>query len=366
MTAKRSWLIQHQVPNAAEKERIPNLDDTSLRLVLLAFRNELQSLFQTEPAALADLILDTRRALQDYRDKRLAEYTKMFERIINPMQDVFTNITRSVSTLTTNIVAINQAFSRLYSSDFIGKITELAQTIAKAGQEASRHFPDNWPPGKLKECIALCESGMPIVFIPRAELVSKLAAIKDTAAQKRFLLKHDKEIIDECRQKIAQVTILPKDFQAHSTASLDAYESGNYRAAQSTACVTLDALLPLLLDMRQAYKTNKGKLAERQVRELSQKLATDLMRKPLTADTTLYAIACFPLLAGALDSFQIGDRQSYKKHFNRHMTTHTVNHMQYKQSNALIALMTVTSLCIVTDKLGKYWLTRAFKRYGLL
>ncbi|MGB4768037.1 MAG: hypothetical protein WBP22_02155 [Candidatus Saccharimonas sp.] len=74
-------------------------------------------------------------------------------------------------------------------------------------------------------------------------------------------------------------------------------------------------------------------------------------------------MACLTAIAHALAGFEINDRTTYPKDFNRRVSIHTVSAQQYKRSNALIAIMTITSLAIVTEKQGKYWLSGIAKFY---
>lgn len=343
-------LLAHQQTTAHDLSR---LDDHDLRRIIVAYAKLEHQVFG-DIADTASIYTDFRSALGKYYQDMIEGFTKVIQPTIEPIRRMMTELTRQL----TGIQAIFEPVTRIATD-----LQKIVQPLMKLVGSASAHFPSNWPIAKRVECAKLCEQGLPIVFVPKAEIISKLLVAKGSAAQKNVLIRHDAEILQDCRDKLCTREVISGEMSDHILASIDAYQSGNYRAAQSTATVAFDSLMPVIYDMRVRYRGKGSKLAAGYVRKLADDLATDILRHPLTSQTMFYSVACTPVIAHALASFEINDRTTYSKDFNRHSSAHTVSARQYKRSNALIAIMTVTSLCLVTEKRGRYWLSGIAKFY---
>lgn len=337
------------------KYDLTQLDDNDLRRVVLAYADFERSIFGNV-ADTATIYSDFRTALQRYSAELVASISRIIQPTIEPIRQMMADITRQI----TAVQSIFEPITRIAAD-----IQKIVKPLMALVGSASPHFPSNWPLARRVDCAKLCEQGLPIVFVPSAHIIDKLLVAKTPAAQKRVLVQHDAEIVQDCRDRLSQHEVLSRDLIDHIVASMDAYQAGNYRAAQSTATIAFDALTPIIYDMRVHYKGKGTKLAAKYVHELSSDLATDILRRHESARHTMfYAMACLPAIAHALAGFEIDDRTTYAKDFNRHTGTHTVSAQQYKRSNALIAIMTITSLAIVTEKQGKYWLNGIAKFYG--
>lgn len=336
------------------KYDLTQLDDNDLRRVVIAYADFERSIFGNVTDT-PTIYSDFRTALQRYSAELVANISRIIQPTIEPIRQMMANITRQI----TAVQSIFEPITRIAAD-----IQKIVKPLMALVGSASPHFPSNWPLARRADCAKLCEQGLPIVFVTSARIIDKLLVAKTPAAQKRVLVHHDAEIVQDCRDRLSQHEVLSRDLIDHITASLDAYQAGNYRAAQSTATIAFDSLMPIIYDMRVRYKGKGTKLAAKYVHELSSDLATDILRHPLTGQTMFYAMACLPTIAHALAGFEINDRTTYAKDFNRHVSIHTVSAQQHKRSNALIAIMTITSLAIVTEKQGKYWLSGIAKFYG--
>lgn len=332
---------------------LTQLDDNDLRRVVTSYAGFERSIFGNV-ADTPTIYSDFRTALQRYSAEVVANISRIIQPTIEPIRRMMADITRQI----TAVQSIFEPINRIAAD-----IQRIVKPLIDIVGDISPHFPRNWPIARRVDCAKLCEQGLPIVFVPSTHIINELLAAKTPAAQKRVLVRHDTEIIQDCRDQLNRYEVVSRELIDHITASIDAYQVGNYRAAQSTATIAFDALMPIIYDMRVRYKGKGNKLAARYVHALSSDLATDILRHPLTSHTMFYSMACLPMIAHALARFDIGDRTTYAKDFNRHTGTHTVSAQQYKHSNALIAIMTVTSLCVVTEKRGRYWLSGIAKFY---
>lgn len=343
-------LLAHQQTSTYD---LSLLGDEDLRRIVVEYARFEHSIFGNITDT-DDSYSHFRTALTDYYKRMIDGAIRIIQPTIEPLRHMMTEFTKQIA----GIQSIFEPIAKI-----VADLQKVVQPLMKLVGGVSAHFPSNWPIAQRVACAKLCEQGLPIVFVPSAAIISKLLVAKTPAAQKRVLIRHDIEILKDCRDKLSSHEVISNEMIDHITASVDAYESGNYRAAQSAATIAFDSLMPIIYDMRVTYKRDRTKLAASFVRKLASDLATDILQHPLAAQTMFYSVACLPVVARALSQFQIGDRSTYAKDFNRHASAHTVSAQQYKRSNALIAIMTVTSLCIVTEKSGKYWLSAIAQFY---
>ena len=258
-------------------------------------------------------------------------------------------------------IAISKSLRKI---DFSG-IAEFSELFARS---LEGHFPDNWPEGKLSEGAALCINGVPIIFVPRKEIVYKLIQASDVTSIKKIMVANDTKIISDCEKAFAESTWLPKDMNDHISDALKSYKMGMYRASQSTSAIAFDSLLNEVINMRKLRKDHRTprKLSHSVVNVLTnqQRFKGDLMQIPLGREP-FYTLLMFPVIGGMLAPFVIGDKTTYTKELNRHESVHTVSRRQYKRSNALWSIMVIASICKITQLRKKNWMQVAAKAYGV-
>lgn len=304
---------------------------------------------------------------------QMAEAARKMAQIYVPtinigLQNIIAENKRVMDSLLATQKSVTESISKIIDSGFFDQIQKTAEIVAKLARNIQSHFPKNWPTGKIRECVELCTQGVPIILVPRREVVLKFLRSKSIAGVKRAAIRNDAAIIEDCREAIAEAEAewLSRDMKLQIVESIDCYESGKYRAAQSTATVAFDSLLNEIVDIRSWRRTNgnRGKLSAQKVKQLADEFAVDLMELPLNR-APFYTLLMFPVIGNALTDFAIGDRASYTNHYNRHVSAHTVSSKQYKRSNALFAIMTVASICKITQLRGKNWMQVSAKEYGV-
>lgn len=227
-------------------------------------------------------------------------------------------------------------------------------------ENLKKHYPSNWPANKASRCAEICEMGIPLVFVPRSEIIAKVVDYKLPSSIKSALVRNDDEILDDCELALESVAFISRDFRQHANAAIKAYRDGNWRAAQSTAIVCFDVLTNDLYDMRMLRKINKRVLAYRKVEEVAKQITQDIDQMPIDDNALYYALVMHPTVAAMLEQFMVGDKTSLRNGLNRHASAHTVSSKQFKKSNALIAIMTIVSLCMITEKQGRFWMSKMF------
>lgn len=292
--------------------------------------------------------------------------------LVDSLSKIVSDISRTCSPLVDAVSAWSRELQKtqialgdsLSKIDFSG-ISELAELFSKS---LDGHFPDNWPEDKMSEAAALCISGVPIVFVPRKEIVYKMIQAGNTTSIKKVIVANDTDIISDCEKAIAESSWLPKDMSDHIGDAIKSYKLGMYRASQSTSAIAFDSLLNEVINMRKLRKDHSipRQLSHAVVKNLTdqQRFQGDLMQLPLGKEP-FYTLLMFPIIGSMLAPFVIGDKTTYTKELNRHESVHTVSSRQYKKSNALWSIMTIASICKITQLRNKNWMQLSAKTYGV-
>lgn len=255
-----------------------------------------------------------------------------------------------------------QSLNLINTERILEGVRKIAEAAAQSVKRLDVHLPDNWPQS-LSNVADLCIKGIPVIFVPRAEIIAEMLKAKDTPSIKRLLVRKAPEVLEDCEKALNECTWLTKDMREHIQESIDCYRHGQHRAAQSTATIAFDVLLNDVVDMRIVRNKNKRVLSSTIVRDYTDLGSdVDLMQLPL-GGVPFYTLLMFPVIGRMLSYFSIGDKTTYVNDANRHQATHTVSSKQYKKSNAILTIMTVASICKVTELNGKYWIQKATDYY---
>jgi len=262
-------------------------------------------------------------------------------------------------------IELAKSMAKLARTSYIEDLGKLAETAKRFSDRVDAHFPDNWPKDKTTEAADLCISGVPIIFVPRPSVIAKIVNAKDMKGIKQVLNRNSEEIIEDCENVFRDAKWLSKDMREHIAESIDSYQAGHYRAAQSTAVVAFDTILNDIVDIKAWRKQKKSTtvLSANVVKKYTDASAVDLMNLPLM-QVPFYTILMLPIIGQMLANFALGDKTTYVNDANRHMSTHTVSAKQYKKSNALLTIMTIASICKVTQLQGKNWVQTSTQQYG--
>lgn len=322
---------------------------------------------------LKDLRSNTRSSTPDTFTKQVATMTEIARKVTQIHMPIITagvnNIMKNTGLIEDMMSAQKNALEavrRLIDTNVFDDLRKVALEAASFAKRLQPHFPINWPEDKTAECAKLCMQGVPIVFVPRTEIVSRMLAAKNITGVKLVALRNDKQIIEDCEAAISECAWLTKDMRLQITEGIESYKDGRYRAAQSTTNVAFDSILDEIVDMRKWRRRNgqPKTLSASMVRKLTDEFSGDIMDLPLSR-APFYTLLMFPIIGAALSPFEIGDVKSHKADYNRHASTHTVSSKQYKKSNALFAIMVVASICKITELRGSNWMQLSAKEYGV-
>jgi hypothetical protein len=119
-----------------------------------------------------------------------------------------------------------------------------AESLAKLFAEA---HPTNWPPDSedldwdLLEQIVATE-GIPIVWVPRREIVDALLAAADRESRLNILMSRRSDIVDDCRAVLSTVECEEiNDLLPLAGNALDAFDAGHDNAAMALAVALVES-----------------------------------------------------------------------------------------------------------------------------
>jgi hypothetical protein len=251
------------------------------------------------------------------------------------------------NTIRTNVLAssvLRDAWRPVIPPDVLRVVRkneeELAKTLRqfatgfeeqlRAGAPPNWQFGDDWP--SLTVISDMVErDGIPLAWVPRGEIVVGLVRAEGIEARRAILADREADIIQDCFTCLDDVDA-PEltEFVASVREAARAFQDQHAKPAQALATVVLDATLRLL------FATPDFSYAG-----IRRKLTGVWDNAPLRYMRSALVLAAIP---DALEQFWPGRGDQVPVRFNRHASTHTIHVEQYTRTNALVAIMVITSL----------------------
>ncbi|MGI5507438.1 hypothetical protein [Lentzea sp. CA-135723] len=270
---------------------------------------------------------DVQQALQHFRDVLVPRLVQMVESAGGAL-DALANV-RPIF----GVLAVTISNAKLVSDAWAQNVAQTLSALASVLRDLPTKImreegPPNWKgltDEQLDAVIATATSGIPVAWVPRAEILQVLLAA-DEADQLTVLNAHATAIVDDCAAAVSQARSGEFDELAgYVEEAISAYRAGHLAASQALSASIIDTLLrvTVLEPVKYGYyKTVKDTIAE-------------------GPDCVPRVIACLPVL-NALENFD--GHSDVPAKFNRHASAHAVYAQQYTSTNALISLMLATSM----------------------
>jgi len=192
---------------------------------------------------------------------------------------------------------------------------------------------DRWIPVNLRKVVGLdvvatiaLDEGLPLSWVPRAEIVVSLVEAAGPEERVNILTEHRGDILDDCDDALASIT---HEWAVQCRSAVAAMRAGLDAPAQSHASNIIDSIVLGLLGER--GREHAKKRAQEEFDDLPLQLAAEnLTLRPLFRAFTTW----FPSTG-----IEPPD------HFARHATSHAVGHAGvFAPLSALVAVMLATSL----------------------
>ncbi|MDG4807231.1 hypothetical protein O7634_10780 [Micromonospora sp. WMMD1120] len=207
---------------------------------------------------------------------------------------------------------------------------DLRATLDRLFDQLRGYLPPNWPSGIDRHMVATIvqNEGLPLVWVPRREIVEELFAATDRNARIGVLLSHRGEVVEDCREVLADVSHprlinqLPLIGRA-----VDASEDGHHEAAQALAVVVTETVVARAIPGK--YKAVK----DRVVFNPNGMTVGEVRLRAALAPIGMFYTAWFP---------SSGDPAPTK--LSRHVTVHQADTNYYTAENAVVAVLLAASV----------------------
>lgn len=232
-------------------------------------------------------------------------------------------------------------FSRLRESqEAVRRLATGLTEQLRAGAPPNWQFGDDWP--RISAIADVVEGdGIPLVWVPRGDIVLALVHAEEVKARRGILADREADVLQDCSSCLDDTDCVElAELIENAWEAVGTFKAGYPRAAQALATVVLDATLRLLFaDPDFSYGGVRRQLVD----------VWD--NAPLREMRSALVLAAIP---GALEQFWVHRGDPVPVRFNRHASAHTLHAEQYTRTNALVAIMTITSLLRETQKSAWY------------
>lgn len=209
-------------------------------------------------------------------------------------------------------------------------LPDLRTTLAPFFDRVWEWMPPNWPVGiDLDLAVTVFQDeGVPIVWVPRREVVEEMIAAPDRHARVKVLLSHTEEVVQDCRSVLAAVTHAQLAGQLPLVAqAVSAFADGHHGAAQALSTVVTETMVSRALpgkyaDVRQRVLFDPDKMTLGQVR----------LRAAL-APIGMFYTTWFP-----------SSGTPVPVELSRHVTVHQADLNHYTAENAVVAVLLAASV----------------------
>lgn len=215
---------------------------------------------------------------------------------------------------------------------FVPKIAipELGDSFRAMLERLREQLPPNWPEridfGAVTTVIQ--DDGLPIVWVPRQEIVTELLAAPNREARVKVLVAHSSEVMQDCRDVLATIdnTTLANQLPLVERV-VDAFEQGHVESAQALAVVVTETVVARTLG--KDYK---------KVKQLVEFNPTNVTIGQVRIKAALAPIGPF------YTAWWPSSGDPAPTALSRHVTVHQADLDHYTPGNAIVAVMLATSV----------------------
>lgn len=203
-------------------------------------------------------------------------------------------------------------------------------------------LPPNWQGSGINPVEAwpvLQEEGIPLVWVPRAEILAELIAAPDRAARLKILVACDSELADDCRAVLTEVMHSELAEQVPlGLKAIDAFAAGHHEAAQALAVVVVETVVTRLIEPKEQVRGERKSKYQRIVEALK---VDD--PKDLTVGNMRFRAAMAPI-GPFFVPWHPDKGDPVPEELSRHVTVHQAHVAHYTPGHAAVAVMMVASV----------------------
>lgn len=197
-------------------------------------------------------------------------------------------------------------------------------------QQLKEKMPPNWPRQADYDLVfrVIQDEGIPLVWVPRPEIVADLLAAPDRDARVEVLTSRSAEVAQDCREALDHIT-LPElvSMLPMAISAVDAYADGHHAPAQALSVAVVETVVTRTIGK---YKVAKDFAKIDDPNDLT---ITELRFRAALAPIGPFYVAWWP---------STGDPMP--EQLSRHVTVHQADPAHYTHGNATIAIMLLASV----------------------
>ncbi len=242
---------------------------------------------------------------------------------------------------------IEKALTHSDTQRILDSLANAANWISDAIQVFQNATPSNLHGLEgIEEVVALTrDEGLPLVWVPRNEILQVLVEASDADTRRGILLSHRDEILEDCVTVLSDaapllavgLSTLPAmchEWVKEADDAVRALKAGFVGPAQSHAANVIEGIAPYM----------SWFLTDKHTRKDTVDRAKEDVEDVESLSLLMNYLALRPLVL-AYDKWFPGSDEPPPDHFARHVTVHAAGHpMVFNEYNALIAVMLATSL----------------------
>ncbi|WP_457135589.1 hypothetical protein [Mycobacteroides abscessus] len=220
----------------------------------------------------------------------------------------------------------------------------------RVGQQLATLFPFNWPrpiPDFDRIKTVLENDGIPIVHIPRAEIVQALVDADGYEARMDIIEARGDDIATDCMTVLDEKYDRGLELQIPlARRAIYAYQEGHFEAAQALAVSVCDTYLKQMFPPEPTGKNGKEKRVG--YKEMAARLAIDNSHDASAAWALNIGYALAPAVQFLVDWWPWDEAQPPTR-LSRHVSIHNASTDHMTKVNATIAIMLVTSMSVALN-----------------
>jgi hypothetical protein len=209
-------------------------------------------------------------------------------------------------------------------------LAELVQITTSVATRLLENLPQNWPrDSRLNNASRVLDDGIPIVYVPRAEIVREILEQDDYESRARIVADNRVDISDDCGAALdsrpLHFTVADLSGLVHEAVAV--LRVGRFAAAQSLAVNVSDHIVRRTMDPKWKYRQIVDTINESSFED-------ELLNVSLAFRPALPFYAFWPF--GSPPPPQL----------NRHCTVHGLSADHASEKNATVSVMLATSLAM--------------------
>jgi hypothetical protein len=233
----------------------------------------------------------------------------------------------ALATATEQLTQIAEQWTRVSAID---QLKTMIDSLDLAKLTVPGWLPENLADSSdLDEVAEIClDEGLPLAWVPRAEIVAELVAATDAEERQAILLERRADVLDDCERALANIT---HELADQCRKAIRADRANFPEPAQSHAAGIIDSIVVAI----------HGGDGRNEVARLAQVPVDDL---PLRVACEHFVLR--PLFL-CFKRWWAASATPVPKHFARHATAHAVGQADvFTPINSLVAIMLATSLTV--------------------